>query len=71
MQIKITDLEMILIFAKAKQKSDSDASGTLVFNVIEETDTHLGSDVIEVEQKSAFAECDNIKLTATVKKPAY
>ena len=66
LQITIADLEMIIVYAKAKKQNDSAASNTLVFNLIEETDTHLGSDAIKVEQKSAYSECNNIDLAATV-----
>ena len=55
--ISIGDLEAIIEEAKMLKKIDSSRSDTLEFELLEECDTHLGSDKVRVWVKSNYSEC--------------
>jgi hypothetical protein len=57
LQIKVVDLEKIIKAARTAQRGDGSLSGTLGIRVLKETNTHLGSDVLEVFLKSNYSEC--------------
>ena len=56
-QLTIAQLEEIIRVAKNNLKYDSSLSDTVEITVLKSTDCHTGSDIIEVEQKSSYAEC--------------
>ena len=56
-QIKADILELILDEVKDMRKKDDSLSDTIEFTIIEQTDTHLGSDRFSAELKSGYSEC--------------
>ena len=61
-QIKISDLEMIIEEAKHQKTLDNSLSETLEFELIQGTETWLGNDRISVVLKSGYQECYGQKL---------
>lgn len=55
--ISIKDLELIIELAKRAKSTDSSLSETVELSLIKESDTHLGSDMLEVWLKSSYSEC--------------
>lgn len=58
-QIQITTdlLKLILSEVDNMRKNDSSLSNTILFELVEPTDSHLGNDRFGAELKSGYSEC--------------
>jgi hypothetical protein len=56
-QISLDILRKIIYNAETAKRNDDSLSQTLTFELENESDTHLGSDVIRVTLKSSYQEC--------------
>lgn len=61
-QIKIDDLKKIIERAEEEITHDSSLSSTLKIDLINECDTHTGSDAVLVTVKSSYQECIGCEL---------
>jgi hypothetical protein len=61
-QIKIDDLKKIIERAEEEITHDSSLSSTLKIDLINECDTHTGSDELLVTVKSSYQECIGYEL---------
>lgn len=57
-QVTLNQLERIVAAARVAQGRNSDLSSTLTIERTAETDKHLGGDMVGVELKSKWAECN-------------
>ena len=57
-QVTVGQLEKIIEAHKAAVKRDSSLSDTIEIEVTRKSDLHLGGDMIGVNVKSNYAECD-------------
>lgn len=61
-QLNLSDLIRIIDKVRSNRLQDDSLSTTIQINLVEPTDTHTGSDKVEVFQKSGYAECFSTKL---------
>jgi hypothetical protein len=57
-QISLDHLRKIIYNAETAKRNDSSLSETLIFELDQETDSHLGSDITRVTLKSGYQECN-------------
>jgi len=56
-QITLAHLQNLISKAEKAKELDNSLSNTLVFELIEEIETYLSSDIIKVTLKSCYSEC--------------